>query len=87
MKMVFQNSFSRNSTALDLANRPPIIIPRNNDPRDTLKKNIIKPKKDFSNYDKPPSTIISRSINMFQTGMIENVSGPIKNCSSCGGAK
>lgn len=85
--MVFQNSFSRNSTALDLANRPPIILPTNRDPINSLKKNIIKPQKDFTKYDKQPSTTISRSINMFQTGMIQNVNGPIKNCSSCGGAK
>ena len=85
--MVFQNKLSRTSAALDLVNRSPIIIPTNTDPRDSLKQNTIKPKKNFSAFAKGPIPITSRSINMFQTGMIENVSGPVKNCSSCGGAK
>jgi hypothetical protein len=87
MKMVFQNKLSRTSTALDLVNRSPIIIPTNMDPRDSLKKNIIKPKKNFSDFAKGPTPIASDNINMFQRSMIENVNGPNKNCSSCGGAK
>lgn len=85
--MVFQNKLSRTSAALDLVNRSPIIIPTDTDPRDSLKKNIMKPKKNFSTFVKGPIPITSRSINMFQTGIIENVSGPNNNCSSCGGAK
>lgn len=85
--MIFQNNFSRTSTSLDLVNRPPFIIPASTDPRDSLKKNILKPKKDFSNYNKLPPPIIAGSVNMFQRGIIENVSGGNKNCSSCGGAK
>ena len=60
------------------------------DPRSTLKQNIIKPKKDFSKFRKAPVTEpaqTTRSLNIFQTGMIANVSGPINSCSSCGGAK
>lgn len=85
--MVFQNKLSRTSNALDLVNRSPNIIQTNTDPRDSLKKNIIKPPKKFSTFQKGPTPITSRSINMFHAGIIENVSGPIKNCSSCGGAK
>lgn len=85
--MVFQNKFSRTSNALDIVNRSPNIIQTNTDPRDSLKKNIIKPKKDFSTFKKGPTPIASDNINMFQRSMIENVNGPNKNCSSCGGAK
>jgi hypothetical protein len=61
---------------------PPIQI----DPRSTLKQNVIKPKKDFNIFRNPTATS-TRSLNMFQTGMIANVNGPINGCSSCGGAK
>ena len=87
MKMVFQNKLSRTSAALDLVNRSPIIISTDADPRDSLKKNIIKPKKNFTAFAKGPSSITTDNINMFQRSMIENVNGPKKNCSSCGGAK
>lgn len=85
--MVFLNNFSRTSNALDLVNRPPIIIPTTTDPKDSLKQNTIKPRKDFSAFKKGPTPITSDNINIFQRSIIENVSGPIKSCSSCGGAK
>lgn len=85
--MVFQNKFSRSPNALDLVNRPLIIIPTNTDPRDSLKQNTIKPKKNFNTFNKGPTPITTRSITMFHTGMIENVRGQNNNCSSCGGAK
>jgi hypothetical protein len=87
MKMVFQNNSSRNQTSLDIMNKPPVIFPTSNNPTDSLRQNIIKPKKNFSAFKNGPTAIVERSINMFQTGMIQNVSGPNNNCSSCGGAK
>lgn len=82
--MVFQY---RMTSSLE---RPLVNSQNELDPRNTLKQNIIKPKKDFSVFRKPPVTeqvATTRSLNMFQTGMIANVSGPINSCSSCGGAK
>jgi len=97
-KMTFQHNKSRDEPKLYINDKPLPQYPSNNDPRETLKKNIIKPTKDFSTFRKPTVTIITttnnstiindeRSMNIFSRGMIEKVSGPINNCSSCGGAK
>jgi hypothetical protein len=93
-KMTFQHNKSRGEPNLYINDKPLPQYPSITDPRDTLKKNIIKPSKDFSTFRTPTITtnipdvaIQERSVNIFKRGMIEKVSGPIKNCSSCGGAK
>ena len=92
-KMAFQYNKSRNQTNLDMNDRSILVYPEVfTDPRDTLKQNTIKPKKDFSIFRKPTTNISNinnqdRSINIFTRGMIEKVNGPANNCSSCGGAK
>jgi hypothetical protein len=96
--MTFQHNKSRGEPNLYINDKPLPQYPSSSDPRDTLKKNIIKPTRDFSTFRKPIVTIITttnnsdiinneRPKNVFMRGMIEKVSGPINNCSSCGGAK
>ena len=86
--MVFQHNLSRTQIALDITNKPLIPIPTSTNPSDTLKRNIIKPDKDFSTFKTGPTPIVStRSVNMFQMSMMENINSGSKNCSSCGGAK
>lgn len=89
--MIFQFQRAREQTTLDISNNPLSNFPSSDDPRDSLRKNIIKPRRNFNAF-KSPSTqsendSSTRSLNMFQTGIIENVNGPAQNCSSCGGAK
>ena len=92
-KMAFQYNKSRNQTNLDMNDRSILVYPEVfTDPRDTLKQNTIKPKKDFSIFRKPTLNNFDinnkeRSINIFTRGMIEKINGPANNCSSCGGAK
>jgi len=91
--MAFQYNKSRNQTNLDMNDRSILVYPEVfTDPRDTLKQNTIKPKKDFSIFRKPTLNNFDinnkeRSINIFTRGMIEKINGPANNCSSCGGAK
>jgi hypothetical protein len=84
MKMAFQFYSARNQTTLDISLNT---FPTSTDPRDTLKRHIIKPKKDFSAFKTPTLSTETRSLTIFQTGMLENVNSANKNCSSCGGAK
>ena len=92
-KLNFQYNSPRNVLYLDTSDRPVPIYPNVfTDPRDTLKKNTIKNNKDFSIFrnpviNKPENNSEMRSPNIFTRGMIEKVSGPPNNCSSCGGAK
>jgi len=90
MKMVFQYKRAQDQIDLDISNNPLPIFPTSEDPRDSLRKNIIKPKKNFNAFKKPivaEEPEATRSLNMFQIGMIENVTKSAQNCSSCGGAK
>lgn len=85
--MVFQYKRAQDQIDLDISNNPLPIFPTSEDPRDSLRKNIIKPKKNFNAFKKPIVEEATRSLNMFQIGMIENVTKSAQNCSSCGGAK
>ena len=86
--MSFHHVLARGN--LDISNNPLPVFPQSNDPRDSLRKNTIKPRKDFSAFKKPiintPDPNV-RAINMFQVGMIQSVMSAANNCSSCGGAK
>lgn len=89
--MIFQYKRAQDQIDLDISNNPLPVFPTSTDPRDSLRKNILKPKKNFNAFKKPivveEQQESTRSLNMFQIGMIENVAAPAQNCSSCGGAK
>jgi hypothetical protein len=85
--MNFQYKSIKDQLSLDVSNVLSVNSNTNTDPRDSLKQHTIKPTKDFSAFKKPGTVLTNRSVNIFQTGIIENVSGPVNNCSSCGGAK
>jgi len=88
MKLFFQYSRARDQINLDISNNLLTNYPTFTDPRDSLRKNIIKPKRNFDAFKEPiVSSASTRSMSMFQRGIIENVTGPTDNCSSCGGAK
>lgn len=89
--MVFQYNRARDQINLDISNNPLPDFPTSTDPRDSLRKNIIKPKRNFVAFKKPIEQATddssTRELTIFQRGMLENVTGPAQNCSSCGGAK
>lgn len=89
--MIFQYNRARSQINLDISNNPLPNFPRQTDPADSLRKNIIKPNRNFSAFQKPivqsNDDSSAKSLTIFQRGMIENVTGPAQNCSSCGGAK
>ena len=89
--MFFQYNRARDQINLDISNNPLPNFPTSTDPRDSLRKNIIKPKRTFSAFKQPivqlPDDSSTRALTIFQRGMLENVTIPAQNCSSCGGAK
>ena len=89
--MVFQFQRAREQTTLDISNNPLSNFPSSDDPRDSLRKNIIKPRRNFNAFKNPltqsENDSSTRSLNMFQNGIIKNVNKITENCSSCGSAK
>ena len=89
--MFFQYNRARGQINLDMSNNPLQNFPTQTDPRDSLRRNIIKPSRNFNSFKQPiiqlTDDLSTRSVTIFQKGMIENVTAPAKNCSSCGGAK
>jgi len=89
--MFFQYNRARDQINLDISNNPLPNFPTQTDPRDSLRKNIIKPGRNLNAFKQPivqlTDDLSSRSLSIFQRGMIENVTTPAQNCSSCGGAK